>query len=103
MKSSASGNDTPRGLTAMGIFLAFGVCMALLAGITLSCPGTPLDRAWRLNPEAYGPLRLLGRAGGFLFFGLALVLELAAAGWFRRRRWGWLLATVLIAFQIQPD
>jgi len=99
MKPAASSGAAPRGLTAMGIFLMFGMCMATLAAITLTWPGTPLDQAWRLNPDAYARLAPIGKTAGPLFFLLAVVLALAASGWLGRRLWGWCLATALIAIQ----
>ena len=77
--------------------------MASLAAITLTFPGTPLDLAWKLNPRAYAELVPLGPIIGIPFFLLAFSLWMAASGWFRRRRWGWLLATIIIAIQIPAD
>ena len=93
----------PRALTAIGIFLIFATCMASLAAITLTFPGTPLDLAWKLNARAYTDLKPLGPIIGIPFFLLALSLGMSAIGWFRRRRWGWLLATIIIAIQIPGD
>ena len=87
----------------MGVFLCFAATMAALAGVTLTWPGTPLDVAWRLNPRAFGQLQPLGRPIGWLFLALAACLAIAAIGWFRRRRWGWLLATIIIAVQFAGD
>ena len=92
-----------RGLTAVGIFLCFGATMASLAGTTLIWRGTPLDRIWRLNAEAYRELEPLGRIVGIVFLALAVALATAAAGWFRRRLWGWRLAVGIIATQILGD
>lgn len=80
--------------------MVFGACMALLASITLTWPGTALDQSWKLNPHTHARLASLGRNAGLLFLILALALGLSAFGWFQRRRWGWLCATVLIATQI---
>ena len=93
----------PRGLTAIGIFLIFGMCAASLAAITLTWPGTPLDVAWKLNPHALVRLKALGPLAGIPFFLLAFSLGMAAIGWFRRCRWGWLLATIVIATQVLGD
>jgi len=94
---------SPRGLTAMGIFLVFGACMASLAGLTLAFPGTAIDRIWVLNPRAYQQLAPLGKGVGVLFLLLAGVLATAAVGWFQRRVWGWRLAVAVIATQIAGD
>ena len=94
---------SPRALTAIGIFLIFATCMASLAAITLTFPGTPLDLAWKLNPRAYADLKPLGPIIGIPFFLLAYSLGMSAFGWFRRRLWGWRLATIIIAMQILGD
>jgi hypothetical protein len=58
---------------------------------------------WVLNPPAYVELAPLGRAAGLLFLSLAVVIALAAAGWVKRRRWGWRLAVVIIGTQVLGD
>lgn len=93
----------PRGITAVGIFLFFGAAMAGLAGVTLSWPGTGLDRMWNLNLPAYRQLAPLGRGVGFSFLFLSATMAVAGIGWFRRRRWGWRLAAVIIATQVLGD
>jgi hypothetical protein len=87
-------------LTAVAAFLLFGAAMAALAGITLASPGTILDRAWRLNPVAYAQLAPLGAPVGIVFLLLAVVLAVAATGWWCRLRWGWILAVIIIAIQV---
>lgn len=84
----------------VAVFLFFGAAVALLAGTTLIFPGTFLDRAWRLNPAAYAQLAPLAAPVGIVFLVLAAVLAVAATGWLRRRRWGWVLAVVIVAIQI---
>ncbi len=77
--------------------------MAAFAGITLVRPGTALDSAWTLNPHAYRLLAPLGKTVGVLFLFLSTALVAAAAGWLRRRKWGWWLAIVIISTQILGD
>jgi hypothetical protein len=97
------GNGNPPGFAAIGVFLFFGATMASLAATTLLLPGTPLDRAWTLNPTAYKQLSPLGSKVGVLFLLLAVVLVASGTGWFRRRRWGWTLAVAIIATQVVGD
>jgi Zn-dependent protease len=79
------GNGKPPGFAAIGVFLFFGATMAGLAAITLLLPGTPLDRAWILNPTAHKHLSPLGSKVGILFLLLAVLLVLSGVGWFQRR------------------
>ena len=97
------GNGNPPGFAAIGVFLFFGATMASLAATTLLLPGTPLDRAWTLNPTAYKQLSPIGSKVGVLFLLLAVVLVASGIGWFRRRRWGWTLAVAIIATQVVGD
>ena len=93
--------DSPRGVSAVGIFLFFGAAMASLAGTTLIWRGTALDRVWILNAPAYRHLAPLGRiVGGFSFWDSA---HAAGTGWFRRRLWGWRLAVGIITTQVLGD
>jgi hypothetical protein len=97
------GNDKPPGFAAIGVFLFFGASMASLAATTLLLPGTPLDRAWILNPTAYKHFSRLGDKVGILFLLLAVLLVLSGVGWFRRHLWGWRLAVAIIATQVLGD
>ena len=104
--SSPSGHlatKSPRGLTAVGIFLVFGAVMATLAGTSLRWPRTYLDDIWILNPPAHRELAPYGPVVGLLFLLLGATLAVAAAGWFKRRLWGWWLAVAVIAIQVLGD
>ncbi len=87
-------------MTAVGVFLFFGAIMAALAGTTLVWQGSPLDRVWSLNPRAYKELVPFAKAVGIPFLLLAVTLAVAGIGWFKRRRWGWMLAVALVATQV---
>jgi len=93
----------PPGWLAIGIFLLWGAAMATLAGITLTLPGTILDRVWVLNPRGHEGLLALGRWAGMLFFPLGIALALAGFGWLKRRRWGWILAVAIIGINASAD
>jgi hypothetical protein len=92
--------ESPRGITAVGIFLFFGALMAFLAGTTLIWRGTALDRLWALNAPAYKQLAPFGTTAGALFLLLGTTLTAAGVGWLRRRIWGLRLAVVIIGAQV---
>jgi len=93
----------PRGFVPIGIFFLFGATMAAYAAVTLLKPGTALDRLWVLNKTGHIQLASLGKAAGFGFAVLSAVLCATAVGWFRRRHWGWLLGTTIIAINAAAD
>ena len=92
-----------RGIIAVGIFLIFATIMATLAGVTLSHPGTPLDRMWSFNPDAYRQMSPLGPSVGIAFLFLGASLAIAALGWFRRAWWGWLMTLAILLTQLLGD
>jgi hypothetical protein len=98
-----SKHNLPGGFKAIGIFLFFGAAMAAIAGFTLTWRGTALDRIWALNLRAHQQLAPLGSIAGISFLVLSLVLASAGLGWLLRRRWGWVLAVVVIASQLIGD
>jgi hypothetical protein len=102
-RDGSTRDDKPPGFAGIGIFLFFGGVMAGLAATTLLLPGTPLDRAWTLNPTAYKQLSPLGGKGGILFLLLAVVLVLSGIGWFQRHLWGWRLTVAIVATQVIGD
>lgn len=93
----------PAGFLPLGIFFFFGSGMAAYAALTLLNPGTLLDRAWRLNPQAYAQLRPLIPLIGLPFLVLSAALFMAGVGWSGRRRWGWILGTAIIAVNLAGD
>jgi len=94
---------TPPGFTAIGVFLYAAAATTTFAATTLLGPGTPLDRVWALNPNAYKQLAPLRLIFGIVFLLLAAALITGGIGWFRRRRWGWRIATAIIATQVLGD
>ena len=94
---------SPRGMTAIGVFLLFGATMACTAGITLVHRGTVLDRIWALNPGAYRELAPFGRTVGIPFLLVAVALAVSGLGWLKRQRWGWQLAVFIIVIQVFGD
>jgi hypothetical protein len=93
----------PWGITAIGIFFVFGASMAACAAITLLKPGTALDGLWVLNPKGYAQLASLGQIAGLGFVVLSGLLCAASVGWLRRRYWGWVLGTTIIAISAAGD
>ncbi len=77
--------------------------MAAYAAATLLKPGTALDGLWILNKAGHAQLIKLGKGAGLGFVALSALLCAASGGWFRRRYWGWLLGTTIIAINAAAD
>ena len=101
--TSAASPNRPAGFFPIGIFFFFGSVMATYAAITLLIPGTFLDKAWELNKSAHVQLAAMGRIMAVPFGFLSVVLFLAGAGWFKRRRWAWVLGVSVIALNLSGD
>jgi hypothetical protein len=93
----------PRSFVPIGVFFLFGATMAGYAAATLLNPGTTLDGLWVLNKTGHVQLLSMGKSAGLGFMVLSALLCTAAVGWFRRRYWGWLLGTTIIAINAAGD
>jgi hypothetical protein len=96
-------HERPRGFVPIGIFFLFGATMAAFAAVTLLKPRTALDRLWVLNKTGHAQLASLGKAAGFGSMVLSALMCATTVGWFRRRHWGWLLGTTIIAINAAGD
>jgi len=72
MDDTSIRSPTPTWHDCHWYFLFFGAPMASLAGITLVCRGTALDRMWTLNPRAHNELAPLGQPMSLLSYPLRL-------------------------------
>ena len=77
--------------------------MAAVAGITLVWSGTALDRIWALNKLAYAVLSPIASFVGPLFLVLSTIMVSIIVGWFRRKRWAWWLAIVILGSPVLGD
>ena len=90
-------------IIAIGLFLAFASCMAVLAGIMLVWPGTVLDELWSLNETAHAELRGAGTYIGPAFWLLSVTLVAGAVGWFKQQMWAFRLTIAIFCIQIAGD
>lgn len=91
------------GVSLIAIFFAIATSILLGVGIALLRPGSMLEVIWKLYPARRAllmPYRMwLGP--GFLI--LAIVMVLASVGCFRRRIWGWWLASAIFVINGLSD
>lgn len=84
-------------------FFAFGATMCSLTMILLIFPGTSLDTAWRLNPDAHQAFQTLGKASALLMFVVGTACAFAAIGMWQGSQWGMRLAVVILSVNILAD
>jgi hypothetical protein len=90
-------------LKALSAFFMFGALAAGLSAITLTIPGSPLDFAWRLNPEGHAALRSFGVAGAAVMATVSLACLLTAYGLWSRAAWGRRLAIGILVVNLIGD
>jgi hypothetical protein len=93
----------PLGVRLLAIFFGFGTVMCALTIVLLLFPGTVLDLAWRLNPEAQRSFQSLGTLSILLMAVVGISCGGAAIGLFRGARWGRLLALVILWVNLTGD
>lgn len=93
----------PVGFVPLGIFFFFAATMASLAAVTLGWPGTFLDHTWELNKSGHDQLAPLGRILALPFGVLALIALISGIGWFKRRRWAWIVGVSGITINCVGD
>ena len=76
-------------------FFAAAAIVAALASVTMLVTGTALDNIWKLKEPGYHQMLHHRIPIGLGFALLTVLLVLAAIGWGRRRRWGWLLSALI--------
>lgn len=91
------------GVRLVGVFLVLSTSVLAATVITLFFPGTAADGIWAVKPEEYVRLlqhRMLAGAG---FLVLGIMMAIAAAGWWRSRRWAWWLVQGILVVNILGD
>jgi hypothetical protein len=92
-----------RGFRAVGVFCFLSAGFALYAAITLTWPGTVLDRLWDVNPKGHAAMAPFGRILGLPFLGLSIVSVIVGRGWLHRRRYAWYAALAALAVNLVSD
>ena len=93
----------PLGLRLLAIFFGFGALMCALTIVLLLFPGTALDAAWRLNPQAQRSFQSLGTLSILLMALVGSSCGAAAIGLFRGARWGRVLGIVILSANLVGD
>jgi hypothetical protein len=87
----------------MTVFLAAAAVVAALASFTMLVTGIAVDDIWKNKEHDYHQMLHHRTPIGLGFALLAVLLALAAIGWARRRRWGWLLGALIFGVNLAAD
>jgi hypothetical protein len=96
-------SQRPGGITALGIFFIAGALISFTAAVSLLIPGSFLEPMWRLNSRGHEGLIRIGPWAVVLLFAASIFCAAAAAGLWRRARWGHRIAVTLIAIILLSD
>jgi hypothetical protein len=91
------------GVRLLAIFFGFGTVMCALTVVLLLFPGTALDAAWRLNPEAQRSFQSLGTLSILLMAVVGISCGAAAIGLFRGAWWGRVVGLVILLANLVGD
>ena len=93
----------PLGLKLIAIFFVFGASMCALTIFLLLFPGTVLDVAWRLNPQAQRSFQSLGTLAILLMTVVGISCAAAGIGLLRRAQWGRVMALFVLMANLVGD
>src|SRR5262245_12021323 len=96
-------SSRPWGVTALGVFFAFGAAMSLASFVALLFPGGLLEPMWRLNPRARESFADMGPWALVLMAVVCVACLSAVLGLLRSRRWGYLVAATLLVVSLLGD
>jgi hypothetical protein len=85
----------------LAFFFVFGTVMPLVAALALVVRA--LEPIWTINPSGYVLFRSMGVWAFVLLATLSVACGSTAVGLFRARRWGFVLALVILSTQLIGD
>ena len=91
--------NRPVGIIVVAIIMFFAAFMALIVGISIIIPGTPLDVLWTLNnsfPSGF-QFTFAGMLFGYFLMILCLVGLYTGWGLLRGRKWAWWITVIILA------
>jgi hypothetical protein len=95
--------NVPLGLKLAAIFFVFGALMCALTIFLLLFPGTALDAAWRLNPQAHRSFESLGTVSVLLMIVVGVTCAATGVGLLRGAQWGRVLAITVLTANLVGD
>ena len=82
---------------------AIGTCASFISAVSLLFPGSFLEPIWRLNPQARETFTHLAAWAIVLMVIVCIACFSTVVGLWRRRRWGYWLAVLMLAINLFGD
>ena len=95
--------DRPFGISLLSIFFFAATGITLVASLSLLFPHGALEPIWRLNPRARAGLGAIGIWAVLLFAVVCLACAVAAVGLWRRARYGYVTALIVLTLNSLGD
>jgi hypothetical protein len=93
----------PVGISGICVFFSAGTLICLGTFLALLFPGSALEVWWRIKPQARVDFGSMGHWAPLLMVVVAAALATAAWGMWRGRRWGRVLAIVVLCVNGSGD
>jgi uncharacterized membrane protein len=103
MDEESRSNARPLGVIALVMLFVIGTCASLLSAVSLTFPGSFLEPIWDLNPNARAGFTRIGSAAIVLMIAVCIACLFTALGLWRRRRWGYWLAVLMLVVNLCGD
>jgi len=93
----------PLGVIALIVLFAIGTGASFISAVSLMFPGSFLEPIWHLNPNARAGFSRIGSWAILLMIAVCLSCAFTTIGLWRRRRWGYWLAVVMLVVNLAGD
>jgi len=90
-------------VTVLIVLFVIGVTASLISVISLTFPGSFLEPVWKLNPRAREGFARMGGWSILLMSVVCVTCLLTAIGLWRRLRWGYWLAAIVLTINLVGD
>ena len=90
----------PLGIIPLVILFVIGTVASFLSAVSLIFSGTFLEAIWQLNPKARAGFSRMGYWAIVLMICVCIACFVTAVGLWKRRRWGYWLAVVMLGVNL---
>ena len=90
-------------VTVLIVLFVIGVTASLISVISLTFPGSFLEPVWKLNPRAREGFARMGGWSILLMSVVCVTCLVTAIGLWRRLRWGYWLAAIVLTINLVGD